>query len=181
MSQFSFTLYSSKFCTYALVWVSSPINNLLYLCQDPSELQRLRSNGNQPELRSLTSSPQLSECPAAESIAGEWQLFGNTTWNMLAACQGTLSWGGGVAGGVSGITCLFPWTSTSPPFDWSPSLVLTFLPAAMCQRPSLLYTLVLSHSCVQLFLPLISLFPFQPWDQVLGRPKNGGDVLEKKG
>lgn len=160
MSQFSFTLYSSKFCTYALVWVSSPINNPLYLCQDPSELQRLRSNGNQPELRSLTSSPQLSECPAAESVAGEWQLFGNTTWNMLAACQGTLSWGGGVAGGSAASPAFFlglqplRLSTDPPPSFWHFSLPL-------CVRGLLCFTLLFCPTLASSFFFLLSRFsPF---------------------
>lgn len=47
-------LYILSFCLGVVLF---PINSPLYLCQDPFELQRLRSNGNQPELSSLTRLP----------------------------------------------------------------------------------------------------------------------------
>ncbi len=131
-----------------------PINNRPYLCQDPSELQRLMSNGNQPELSSLTSSPPLSKRPAAEGVAGEWQLLGNTTWNMLAACQGTLPWG---VGWGKHHHSPFSWTSLSLWSNWSSSLLpppdissCRYVPEAF----TLLYALALSLSCAHLFFLL---------------------------
>lgn len=65
---------------------------------------------------------------------------------MLAACQGTQP--GGVGGWGWRHHPPFSWTSTSLWSDWSSSLVLTFLPAATCQRPSLCFTLLFCPSPV---------------------------------
>lgn len=120
-----------------------PINNPLYLCLDPSELQRLRSNGNQSEISSLSSSPLLSKRPAAEGVAGEWQLFGNATWNMLTACQGTLPWGVEWRAVWRWHHLPFSWSSA-----WSPQSNLIHLPhsdISSCRGVPKAFTLLYTH------------------------------------
>lgn len=140
-----------------------PITNPLYLCQDPFALQRLRSNGNQPELSSLTFSSLVSTYPA-EAVMYDWELFGKSTWNMLTVCRGTfpLAVGWRVSRG-SGILCIFLGLEFLFNPTWSHSVQLTFLPTFKYQRPSLCFTLffcsslVSSFSCAYLSSPLSAL------------------------
>lgn len=133
---------------------------------------RWRSKGNQPELSSLSLQPCcFSKHPATERVAGEWQLFGNTTWNMLAACQGSR----GEVGWGQWHHLPFSWTSTSRRSDWSSSLLLTFLHARG------LHFALHSLSCAQFFFLLSLLAPFSHGIKFQAALKNRGDALEKKG
>lgn len=113
-------------------------------------------------------SPLLS----AEGAARAWQLFGNTTWNMLAACQGTLS---RRMGWEKRHHLPFSLASTSGRSDWSAPW--HFCLPQRARGLQIAFTL-LSLSCFcssYLSSPLLAL-----WSRFRLSTENKGDVVKKK-